>query len=266
MSGFVTLHTTLDTHAEQGEVTDDIQQFVTRRLVLVVERREVSEFLGVHMRLTHLIAEIVHTVLGHLHLIDDECVLEVPTLYQTDAQQRFDLAHEAECTCRRHLFGLLCNVCERRMLLAQDEGRESDRHIDLVMVAGLDTHDVSVLGDILDRFGDNKDVLLRILLLQTDALDLLNEVTRTTIKDRHLGGIYIDDTVVHTHRVERTERMLHGRDTPFTFLEHRTALCTRYIVRYRLIAGLFGQVDTTEADTGVGRRRVEGCRNLQAGV
>ena len=148
------------------------------------------------------------------------------------------------------------------MLLAQEERGESDRDIDLVMVAGLDAHDVAVLGDVLDGFGNDIDVLLGILFLQSDALDLLDEISGTAVEDRHLGCIDIDDAVIYAHRVEGTEGMLDGRYTPFTFFQDRTALRTGNVVRQGLVTGLFRQIDTTQANTGVSRCRVEGRRDL----
>ena len=148
------------------------------------------------------------------------------------------------------------------MLLAQEEGRESDRDVHLVMVARFDAHDVSVLGDVLDGFGNDIDVLLRILLLESDALDLLDEISGTAVEDRHLGCIDIDDAVIYAHRVEGTEGMLDGGDTPFTFFQDRTALRTGNVVREGLVTGLFRQINTTQANAGVSRCRVEGRRDL----
>ena len=44
--------TTLDVAPEQRHIADQVEQFVACRLVLVVERREVAEFVGVQVRRT----------------------------------------------------------------------------------------------------------------------------------------------------------------------------------------------------------------------
>ena len=148
------------------------------------------------MRLTHLVAEIVHTFLRHLRLVNDEGVLQIPTLDKTYAQQRFYLLDEAERTGRSYLFRIVRKILERRMLLAQQVRLKSNRHIYLVMVARLDTHAGTMLGDILDGFAHHIYLLLRILFLQSHAHYLAHEITGTAIQNRHLRCIDIDDTVI----------------------------------------------------------------------
>ena len=263
VSGFVSGDASLYAHAEKGEIAYHVQQLVPRRFVEVVQRREVTEFLGVEVLLTHLVAEIIHAFLTHLGLVDDECVLEVAAFDEPDPQQRFYLPDEAERTGGSYLPGVLLEVSQSGVLLPQEVGVEGDGHIHLVVVAGLDTHPVSVLGDILDRFFDDVYLLLRVLFLYPYALDRLHEQFRRTVKDRHLRCIDIDDTVIHAHGVERTQRMLHGAYFPFTVLQYRTAFGGGDIVRQRPVAGLFWQIHAPQAHTRIRRRRVEGSGHVQ---
>ena len=170
------------------------------------------------MRLTHLVAEIIHSFLAHLSLVDDERVLEISTFDESDTQQRFYLTNETERTSRSNLFGVLRQVGQRSMLLTQKHRTERDRHIHLVVVARLNTEDISVLGDILDRLGHYIHVLLGILLYQTNALYLFDEITCATVQNRHLRCIYIDDTVIYSHGIQRTQSVLYRGDLPFTAL------------------------------------------------
>ena len=153
------------------------------------------------MRLTHLVAEIIHTFLRHLRLVDHERILQVSAFDESYAQQRFYLAHEAERTGSRYLFGIVREVLERRVLLAQQVRLERNRHIHLIVVARLNTHRVSVLRDILNRFAHHIHLLLCILFLDSHACYLATKETGATIQNRHLRGIYVDDAVIHTHRV-----------------------------------------------------------------
>ena len=152
------------------------------------------------------------------------------------------------------------------MLLAQEDGLESNRDIRLVVVARLDAHPIAVLGDILDGLGHDIDVLLGILLLEAHALDLLDEEPRRTVQDRHLRCIDVDDAVIHAHGVEGAQRVLDGGNFPFSVLQNGAALGSRDVVRQRLIAGLLGQIDAAQTDTCVCRGGVKRRRDMQTCV
>ena len=214
----------------------------------------------------HLIAEIIHTILGQFRFINDKCILEVATFDKSDPEERFYLAHEAERSRRSHLNRIIRQVTKRSMLLTQQFGVESDGHIYLIMVAGLDTHRMAMLGDILYRFFNHIDLLLGVLLYQPDSLDGFHKHLRATIQDRHLGCIDINDAVIHTQGIEGRQGMLNRRYFPFTPLEHRASFRSRNIIRQSLMARLSGQIYPSQAQTCVFRRRMESSRDMQACV
>ena len=266
VSGFIGDDTSLETESEKGEVSDDVKELVSCGFVEVIERREVAEFGGVDMRLSHLVAEIVHPFLRHLCLVDDECVLEVSAFDKSDTQERFYLADEAESACSGNLARVVGEVGEQGVLFAEDGTLEGNGDVHLVMVAGFDAHRVAVFGDIFDGFANDEDLLFGILFFESDALNLLDDEPCTTVEDRHFGCVHVDDAVVDAEGVECAQRVFDGRDLPFAPFEDGASFSTGDVVSESLMAGLSGQVDAAETDTCVGGRRVESRGHKQTCV
>ena len=53
-------------------------------------------------------------------------------------------------------------------------------------------------------------ILWRILFLNTNFIDFLNIQCSTTVKNRELGTIYLDKTVVNTHSIKCRHSMFDG--------------------------------------------------------
>ena len=155
----------LDAAAEQRHVADEVEQFVARGLVLVVERREVAEFGGVKMGLPEFVGHVVESLLRHGCLVDDERVLQVAAFDEPHSQERLYLAYKAESARCGYLAGVVGQVAQLGMLLAEESGGVGDGNFCLEMVAGEQHHLIAVFRLIFNRFRYYEHLLLGVLLL-----------------------------------------------------------------------------------------------------
>ena len=161
MPGFVGDDTCLQTATDEREVADDVEQFVSCRFVVEVDGREVAELGGIQTGLTEFVGEVVQSLLRHGRLVDDESVLEVTALDESEAKQGLNLADKTERACGGNLAGVLLQITQLGTLALEDLRRVAHLHLDLIRVGGEEHEAVAVLGDIFDRFAHDVDLGMR---------------------------------------------------------------------------------------------------------
>ncbi len=97
----------LDGLAYEGEVADDVKQFVARALVFPYERLvlDVSQFRRIMVRSLNHVGQLVKLFLRNLLFVDDDGVVQVAAFYQVGFEQGFDVPYEHERACRCNLGG-----------------------------------------------------------------------------------------------------------------------------------------------------------------
>ena len=108
-----------------------------------------------------------------------------------------------------------------------------------------------MLGDILNRFFDDIDFRISILLHYSRFADRLDERHRAAIQDRHFCAIDGDKTVVNAHCIKGRQGVLYSRDAPLSVLEHRTTFRCRHIIRVGMVRRLVGQIGSAQTDSEV---------------
>ena len=107
--------------AYEGEVADDVKQFVARGFVVphkgfVVE---VAEFGGIHVGYAHDVGKTVVFVLGQLALVDDDGIVEVTAFYKACREQGLKFADKDEGAARCNLFLEVVHAFERGILVEE---------------------------------------------------------------------------------------------------------------------------------------------------
>ena len=115
-------HTSENGLAHQSKVADDVEQFVTCRLVVPCEGLvvDVPQTGGIHVGNAQRVGEFVVTLLWQFLLIDYDGVVEVTSLDKTKVQQRFNLTHEHKGTCRCNLCGEIFDIVKIGKLVVEN--------------------------------------------------------------------------------------------------------------------------------------------------
>ena len=90
----------LDITTQKGHVADEVQKFVSRRLVLIIERGKIAEFACVYMGCAEFLGHIIQSLLRHLCLIDDKGILQVATIRRSGSISRTKQNVRAEAISR----------------------------------------------------------------------------------------------------------------------------------------------------------------------
>ena len=119
----------LDGSSDEGHITDDIEQLVTRAFVLPLQRLwlNVADLGGIHVGHLQQVGQIVELLLRDLTLVDDDGVLQIAALDEVGVEQWHDIANEDKGSSRGNLCDEVTNLvdsCE----LAVDELRLERTH------------------------------------------------------------------------------------------------------------------------------------------
>ena len=86
----------LDGFADEGEVANHVEQFVSCGLVGVGQRLVVyvAQFADAFVRQTQFVSDAIELCLRHFAVVDDDGVIEVAPLDESVLEEHFDLADE----------------------------------------------------------------------------------------------------------------------------------------------------------------------------
>ena len=110
VSGTVCADFALQANAQEREVADDVQKFVSGGFVLELKGRDVAQFGCILSGLSERVCELVHRLLGDGILVDDEGVLQISAFDESAAHEVRYLANEAEGARRGYLCGVVGQV------------------------------------------------------------------------------------------------------------------------------------------------------------
>ena len=163
--------------AHQGEVTDDVEQFVTCRLVVPREGLvvDVAQTGGIHVRDAERVGQFVVAFLWQLALIDDDGVVEVAALDESQIEQGLNLSHKHEGARRGDFCWEIFDIVEIGKLVVQYLRVESNLGIHAEVVIGQQNEVFTILALDFHLVLHHIVVFLGFLLLQTHLLYLLHE-------------------------------------------------------------------------------------------
>ena len=112
----------LDGLANQSQVADDVEQFMTGGLIVPHQRNvvDVAQLGSIHVGNSHDIGQLVVVFLRHLAFINHDGIVQVATLNQTMTQERFNFAYKDKGTCRSNFFGELVHVFQCSELVEEN--------------------------------------------------------------------------------------------------------------------------------------------------
>ena len=118
-----------DRLADERHIADDIEQLMTRTLVLPLQGLvlDISQIGGIAMLYMEHVCQHVEALLSGLTLIDDDGIVEVAALDEVCLQQRFDIADEDEGAGTGNLCGILGRIVDGGKLRV-DEFRLEGAH------------------------------------------------------------------------------------------------------------------------------------------
>ena len=121
--------TSLDGASDEGHITDDIEQLVTRALVLPLQWLwlDVADLGGIHVGHLQQVGQIVELLLRDLTLVDNDGVLQIAALDEVGVEQWHDIANEDKGTGRGNLCDEVSNLVDS-CKLAVDELRLERTH------------------------------------------------------------------------------------------------------------------------------------------
>ena len=258
---------TLDGLADQGHITDDIEQLVARTLIIPLQGLvlDVSQISSVAMLHVQHVGQHVEALLSGLALVDHDGIVQVAALDEVGLQQRLDVANEHERAGRGNLCIVSIGIIERSKLRADEFRLEGAHGCYREVFIGQDGDArTGVLILHLDLLADDIEVLGGVLLLDANLLDLLHILDGRAVEDGKLRAVNVDHTVVDTHRVEGGESVLYGRYTGIAFCQDCTTLGVNHILCYCVDDGLTFEVDTLDLVTRVLWSRIEGYGEIQS--
>ena len=108
--------------AHQSQITNDIEKFMTCRLVVPCQGLviNVSQTSGIHMRNAKGVSKFIITILWQFFLINHDGIVKVTTLYKSQIQQWFNLTYKDKSTCRSNLCWEICNIIQISKLVIQN--------------------------------------------------------------------------------------------------------------------------------------------------
>ena len=259
----------LDGLSDKSHVTDDVEQFVARTLILPHKGLVlyVTEFGGIHVRYLQEVCKLVKTLLCGLFLVYYYGIVEVATLYKVGLEQRLYVAHEHERACRRYLLCEVINLVECGKLAVHELGVERAHGSKAELLIRKNSY-ARASSLILDLYLVTNDVpvLRSIELLYAYFLDFIDIKGCASIKNRELGAVDLYQAVVYTHSIKGRQAMLNRRHAHVALAEHSATLCVDDILSHSLYDGHTVQVYSLYFISMILRGRIERHREAQTCV
>lgn len=199
MSGAYSHDAALDGTADQGEVADDINDLMASRLIVPDQGLgvDITEFVDVHVRHLHNIADMIDAILRDLLIINNDSIVEVTTLDKVGFDELLDLAYENESSGGSHLGFELGEIVEHSELIGEDGGIILNHTLDAEPIVGINGKSRTglLISELLFLL-NNIIILVSLLLDDADLLDEFDITDGAAVEDREFGAIDVDDTVV----------------------------------------------------------------------
>ena len=247
--------------AKESEVTDKVEQLVARRFIVVGQRTvvDISELLDIFVGHIHQIGQTVELFLTHRRIVDNDGVVEIAPLDEIGVDKRLYLTHEDESAARSNLFGEVVKTVESGILIGENRRIEVHHDVDAEMVVGKNNdRRACFLVAIIVFFGFK--------LLKACLLDFLHIDFGTSVENRHLGSVDLDDDIVEAHGKKSGHGMFDSRDTHIAAGDDGATVGSHDILRHGGYCGLPFKIDATELIAVVLGSRFEGSGDVEAGM
>ena len=186
-------------------------------------------------------------------------ISQVATLDEVTANKRLKFMQENKSTARCNLAFEVLQVVQGSMLLVKHPGIVFHLYIDLERIGRLNlqfnAQNFILIGN---RLFDDKIITRGILLNDTRLMDGLNKEFGATVHDRSLFNVDVNQHIIDTHATQSSQDMLNGVNLHTALAEGRTASCINHIVDISLNNGLGFYINSTKANSGIYRSRIEG--------
>ena len=189
---------------------------------------DIPQLLGVLMRNTDCVGQLIEAFLRQFVLIDDDGIVEVTSLDKTQIEQRLNLPYEDKRPCRCDFLRKLAETVERGELACQYLGVELNHDVDVEIVVRHDNDMLSVITLDFNLLLHDVELSVGFLLLQSRFLYFLHEYSCRSIENRHLRSVELNKTVVDAHGIESCHGMLDGADLHIVLDKDRSTLCVAY--------------------------------------
>ena len=259
----------LDGSADEGHVSDDVEQLVAGALVLPHQRLvlHIAQVGSVAVLNMQHVGQHVETLLCGLTLVNDDGVVEIAALDEVGLQQRLEVAHEDKGTCRSYLLSILVDIVEGGKLAVDELRLEAAHRGERELVVGQDGDARAVLLVLhLYLLADDVVVLGSVLLFDAHLLNLLYKLDGRAVEDGELRAADLYEAVVDAQSVEGAEAVLHGADAYVALAEDGAALCVDHILGYSVDGRHPFEVDALNLITMILRSRIESDSEAQSGM
>ncbi len=175
-------------HAEQGEVTDDVEYLVADEFVV----------------------ETQGSFVEHPVRREDDRIVERTAEREICLAKHLDLVRKAEGAGRSYFFSKRTVLEYKIQRLPLDKRvREVDDAVDLVIRGGFDRH-FAVALFVLDLFEDPQDVFGRMLLDDAGVCDQFDKIFARTVHDRDLDVVEFDKTIIDAAATQGGKKVFAG--------------------------------------------------------
>ena len=185
--------------ADEGHVTDDVEQLVACTFVLPHQRLvlDVAQVGGVAVLHVQHVGQHVEAFLGGLPLVDDDGIIQVTALDKVSLEQRLNVAHKNEGAGTGNLILILQGTVERGKLRVDELRLERAHGCYRETVVGQNSDArTSFLVLHLNFLADDVPVFGGILLLDTHLVNLLHILDGRAVEDGELGAVDLYQAVV----------------------------------------------------------------------
>ncbi len=107
---------------DQSKIADDIQQFMAGTFVGPYQRFvvNVSQQLGIHVRDSHDVGQLVIVFLGHFTFVDNDGIVQIATLDESGRQQWLDFTDKYKGTAGGNFIFELLHILQCGKLVGDD--------------------------------------------------------------------------------------------------------------------------------------------------
>ena len=296
MSRLIGLHMSAYGASDKGKVTQEVEHFVARWLVLPLQGPQLQEaqMRGIAMGSAEGVGQFVEVVLCHRAVIDDESVAQIATTYESHLQKWRYLAHKHEGSGSGEVGGEARKVRQLRPLCgnqfrsfkingavdaescrrSKGDGLRS-AELPLVIIAtfgvGLRCREdakprTCLLIAVLQGFGNGEIVAGSVLFEQSYAEDFLHIIAAAAVEDGKFRTVDLYQTVVDTAGKEGGHGMFDGGNADVAISDDGTSRGIDHTICQRRYDWFAGKVDTLHLKTMAYGGSKEGNCQVESGM